>query len=305
MRSELKKLSQHVSLLEAPEYTFPYCNTILVEDDLCCLIDTSVTDDAFRYLRNRHLDLIISTHYHVDHNMHNNHLPQAKIMAHEADFPYLGSRERFITTLGAQYFGEDLTRYLKLDRLRYEFREPHETMIDGKVIELGHTRIEVLHLPGHTPGHCGFLFPDLGMVFSTDLDLARFGPWYGNALSNVNDFIQSIDRVIQMKPEMLITSHTAGPITANIQARLTRFRDVIYQREKGVIEALYRGKHTLWEIVDENIIYRKFYEPQMRYFEWFMIRQHVQRLEMLGKVFCDNDRYFLYDGVRPSNINLA
>lgn len=305
MSSQLKKLSQRVSLLEAPEYTFPYCNCILIEDDLVCLIDTSVTDDSFNYLRTTHLDLILSTHYHVDHNMHNIDFPQARIMAHEADFRYLSSQECFITTLGSHYVGKDLTQYLKLDMLGYRFREPHETMIDGTVIDLGRTRIEVLHLPGHTPGHCGFLIPELGLVFSTDLDLARFGPWYGNAVSNVNDFINSIDRIIQMKPEMLITSHASGPITSNIQTRMTRFRDEIYRREKGVIEALYRGKHTLWEIVDENIIYRKFHEPQMRYFEWFMIKQHVERLEQLDKVFRDNDRYYLRDGVRPSNVSLA
>ena len=124
-------------------------------------------------------------------------------------------------------------------------------------------------------------------------------------MCNVSDFIDSIDRVINLKPEMLITSHASGPITSNIQARLTRYRDEFYRREKEVINALYRGKHTLWEIVDENIIYRKFHEPQMRYFEWFMIRQHVLRLIGLGKVFADNDRYYLYDGVRPSNLNLA
>jgi len=305
MKSEPKKLSRHVSLLEVPEYTFPYCNTILIEDDACCLIDTAVTDDAFQYLRGKHIDLIVSTHYHVDHNLHNNHFPQAKIMVHEADFPYLGSRERFISTLGSQYVGEDLSRYLKVDQLGYEFREPDETMSDGTIIDLGHTRLEVLHLPGHTAGHCGFLFPDLGLVFSSDIDLDRFGPWYGNAACNLNDFIDSVDRVINLKPEMLITSHASGPITSNIQARLTRYRDEFYHREKEVINALYRGKHTLWEIVDENIIYRKFHEPQMRYFEWFMIRQHVLRLIGLGKVFADNDRYYLYDGVRPSNLNLA
>lgn len=305
MRSEIKKLSQHVSLLEAPEYTFPYCNSFLIDDDICCLIDTSTTNDIFQFLQTRHLDLILSTHYHVDHNMHNQDFLQARIMTHEADYPYLGSRDRFITTLGAQYFGEDLTRFLKIEKLGYQFREPHEAMVDGQMIDLGHTKIEVLHLPGHTPGHCGLLFPDLGLVFSADLDLARFGPWYGNTYSSVSDFINSIDRVIQMKPEMLITSHASGPIVSNIQTRMTRYRDVIFRREKGVIEALFRGKHNLWEIVDENIIYRKFHEPQMRYFEWFMIRHHLKRLEQLGKVFSENDRYFLYDGVRPSNVNLA
>lgn len=305
MKSELKKLSRRVSLLEAPEYHFPYCNTILIEDDACCIIDTSVTEDALHYLRSKHIDLIISTHYHVDHNRYNSHFPQAKIMAHEADFPYLSSRERFISTVGSQYVGVDLSRYLTLDQWGYEFREPHETMSDGRIIDLGHTRFEVLHLPGHTLGHCGFLFPDLGLVFSTDIDLDRFGPWYGNAVCNVSDFIDSIDRVINLKPEMLITSHASGPITSNIQGRLTRYRDEIFRREQEVINAIYRGKHTLWEIVDENIIYRKFHLPQWRYFEWFMIRQHVQRLIKLGKVFADNDRYYLYDGVRPSNLNLA
>ena len=187
----------------------------------------------------------------------------------------------------------------------YQFREAHETMVDGQIIDLGHTKIEVLHLPGHTPGHCGFLLPDLGLVFSADLDLAKFGPWYGNTYSNVTDFIQSIDRVIQMKPEMLVTSHASGPILTNIQTRLTQYRDVIFRREKGVIEALYRGKHTIWEIVDEHIIYKRFFEPQTRYFEWLMIRHHLQRLVELGKVFTENDHYYLYDGVRPSNISLA
>ena len=208
MKSEPKKLSRHVSLLEVPEYTFPYCNTILIEDDACCLIDTAVTDDAFQYLRGKHIDLIVSTHYHVDHNLHNNHFPQAKIMVHEADFPYLGSRERFISTLGSQYVGEDLSRYLKVDQLGYEFREPDETMSDGTIIDLGHTRLEVLHLPGHTAGHCGFLFPTWDwysrrILIWTDSDPGR------NAACNLNDFIDSVDRVINLKPEMLITSHAS------------------------------------------------------------------------------------------------
>jgi len=304
MRSEIKRLSQHVSLLEAPEYTFPYCNSFLIEDDICCLVDTSTTNDVFEFLKTKHIDLIVSTHGHVDHNLHNQHFLEARIMAHPSDHPYLISRESFLKTLGAQYFG-DITRFLKIDRLGYNFREPHESMVDGQVINLGHTRIEVLHLPGHTPGHSGLMFPDLGIVFSADLDLSRWGPWYGNVYSSVSDFLRSIDRIIQMKPELLITSHASGPITSNITTRMTRYRDVIYRREQGIVEALYRGKNTLWEIVDENIIYRRFSEPQMRYFEWFMIKHHLERLEELGKVIHDGQHYFLKDGVRPSNINLA
>jgi hydroxyacylglutathione hydrolase len=34
---------------------------------------------------------------------------------------------------------------------------PHETLVDGQVLEVGATRIRVLHTPGHRPEHCAFV----------------------------------------------------------------------------------------------------------------------------------------------------
>jgi glyoxylase-like metal-dependent hydrolase (beta-lactamase superfamily II) len=48
---------------------------------------------------------------------------------------------------------------------------PPERIIDlahGDVLSLNDIGFEVLHTPGHTPGHCCFHIPDEGVLFSGD-----------------------------------------------------------------------------------------------------------------------------------------
>ena len=41
-------------------------------------------------------------------------------------------------------------------------------LADGQVLDLAGVALEVLHTPGHTPGHCCFLLRDEGVLFSGD-----------------------------------------------------------------------------------------------------------------------------------------
>ncbi|HEX6946094.1 MAG TPA: MBL fold metallo-hydrolase [Acidimicrobiia bacterium] len=45
-----------------------------------------------------------------------------------------------------------------------EFRR----LADRQVLELAGTKVEVMHTPGHTPGHCCFHVPEEGVLFSGD-----------------------------------------------------------------------------------------------------------------------------------------
>lgn len=45
----------------------------------------------------------------------------------------------------------------------------YEALHDGQRLQLAGLDIDVLHTPGHTPGHCCFLLPDEGVLFSGDL----------------------------------------------------------------------------------------------------------------------------------------
>ncbi len=46
---------------------------------------------------------------------------------------------------------------------------PQFLIHDGDEIDLGGRRVEVLHTPGHSPGHCCFYEPEKGYLYSGDL----------------------------------------------------------------------------------------------------------------------------------------
>ncbi|MFQ5948516.1 MAG: MBL fold metallo-hydrolase [Acidimicrobiia bacterium] len=46
--------------------------------------------------------------------------------------------------------------------------EQYERLEDGQLLELAGLHLEVLHTPGHTPGHCCFYWEEEGMLFSGD-----------------------------------------------------------------------------------------------------------------------------------------
>ncbi len=46
--------------------------------------------------------------------------------------------------------------------------EQRRRLTDGERLSFGGLELKVLHTPGHTPGHCCFLLPDEGILFSGD-----------------------------------------------------------------------------------------------------------------------------------------
>ncbi len=63
-------------------------------------------------------------------------------------------------------------------------RAPDRLLTDGEVLQIGDVRIEVLHIPGHTPGSLMFLVEGAAQphLFSGDtLFPGGFGATFGNA----------------------------------------------------------------------------------------------------------------------------
>ena len=46
--------------------------------------------------------------------------------------------------------------------------EPDAELRPGQTLDLGELQADVLHVPGHSPGHVAFWFPQAGAVFSGD-----------------------------------------------------------------------------------------------------------------------------------------
>jgi hydroxyacylglutathione hydrolase len=65
-----------------------------------------------------------------------------------------------------------------------ELPEIDEEFSEGSRIEFGKEHLEVIHLPGHSPGHCGFIADEISLCLVGDACFAsaagRCDLWLGN-----------------------------------------------------------------------------------------------------------------------------
>jgi glyoxylase-like metal-dependent hydrolase (beta-lactamase superfamily II) len=137
---------------------------------LAICIDPGDDSDAIVEAIDKHgfaLQAIGCTHAHMDHvggvAALKKRKPDAKIIIHPADEPLyfqLPSQPAWIGIPQAQWaaYGFDYERPPKAD----------EHWIDGQSYEVGDLKFEVIHCPGHTPGHVVLFTPDEQKVFVGD-----------------------------------------------------------------------------------------------------------------------------------------
>ena len=91
-----------------------------------------------------------------------------------------------------------------------------------------------------TPGHGGLWFPSLQVVFSADIDLGRFGPWYGDVHADIDEYLDSLRRLGRLVEEAsaggrrrltILTSHRRpvgrrglSPLRAGVRGQVRRAR---------------------------------------------------------------------------------
>ncbi len=299
------KIDKHISIMDVPGWTYPFCNCLWIDDDISCLIDSSPSEADRAFLKNRRVDIIINTHAHMDHVQCNRDFPDSIILMHPAEHEMAQSGDKYLEEYGLKKFGR-YPQYHPQILERWFFRP---SRIDGEikdkqVIHLGATSFQVLHLPGHSPGHCGFIFPQQGFIFITDITLTKFGPFYGCMSSSLPDLLQSLDLLLNMKPDFIISSHNEPIVKSDIGKRLIEYRDIIYARERRIVDLIYKGRHSIAEIASAAPIHGRFPSPKSVFFiyEQIMVMHHLQYLQAQDYVIEDGGRYYLTARARPSAI---
>ncbi|MDO4540869.1 MAG: MBL fold metallo-hydrolase [Syntrophomonadaceae bacterium] len=291
----MKKLYPHISITEGA-CTFPWCNMLLIEDELNALVDCSPAPEPMEQLKDVRIDAFYMTHGHCDHVSECfQYYPGAEMLMHPLDIELAASPELQLMQLGFDIYPIPDIRAIYLDAAWYSPCTATGTLQDGQRLSTGDVDIDVVHLPGHTPGHCGFAFPQHGMLFTGDIGLDKFGIWCGDTQSQVGDCIRSIHRIGELQPDVIVSSHWSI-IDKNIPRRLHDYENIIYQREEAIAKHLRRGRHTIIEIAEEKPIYGKFNEPWVelyRMHERMMILKHLEYMVEKGEVEQDQDIYRL------------
>ncbi len=231
-------------------------------------------------------DRILNSHCHEDHVAGNPLYRGVPCHLHEADLPGIASLDAMMALYGFDGPEADPWRKALVEQFHFEARPDALPYRDGDVFELGDRRVEVIHTPGHTRGHCALhVLPD-DVLYLGDIDLSSFGPYYGDAWSDLEDFERSLERVRGIRARWYVTFHHIGVLEGReaFLERLDRYAAVIPTREERLLEFLAEPR-SLEEIVAHRFVYRPqddipFADPVERR----SMGQHLERLVRDGRV---------------------
>lgn len=182
------------------------------------------------------------------------------------------------------------------DMFHFRPRTPAGYLKGGETHSWESLTVEIISAPGHTPGHLALYFREPEILFLADYDLTRFGPWYGDHESSIEQTIDSIRRLQTYPARTWLASHEQGVFESSPAHRWQEYEGVIYKREEKLLQAL-MAPLSLDEIVQRWIVYGKPKEPR-EFFESgerALMKKHLIRLMKQGKVTEHQGRYRMTD----------
>lgn len=243
------------------------------------------------------VDLVVLGHAHEDHMAGLHRVPRAAVQVHEADLAAVQSWEGL-----ARHFGYDepvlAPMRPRLERdFHYRPRPDATGYAHGRQWDLGGgVRVRAHHLPGHTAGHCALVVESEGLAFIGDIDLSGFGPYYGDATSNLADFRKSLAEVAALDARVWVTSHHRGVVTerAKFLADLASFAGKLDERSERLLGYLRERPHTLDELAARRMLYPAEHDaPYVACVERRSIAMHLDELVAAGRVTAAQGRYAL------------
>ncbi|MFC7392883.1 MBL fold metallo-hydrolase [Scopulibacillus cellulosilyticus] len=302
----------------------PFCTTLLVEaEDETVLIDCGGGRKVFDYIKKHHsVDKIYLTHYHLDHIWGAYLFEGAEIFINPYDFNKLTDSYELAKANGVEtlYGSQGVEKWVQKQMMNKkapvnENKPSWGPVIGiaqhiypyGRPINIAGTTMTAIHAPGHTEGFCCPYFPEYGVLFVGDYDLTSFGPWYNDADSDIDQFIESSQKTLETDAKYYVTAHHKGIFERKeFEVRLYTYIDKIYEREEKVKKSIQQGIRPK-DIVYQEIFYYLINHQQNKNLvksEIIGIAKHIERLINQGYEFEDYFQDFItWHEIQPDALN--
>lgn len=271
---------------------YPYCHSVYLAEARVLLDPASDRRRLMELRRGPGVREVWLSHWHEDHLMHLDLFEDLPLVISEADAPPLADLEVFLDWYGLEGEAREWWRPVLQDQFHYRPRRPARFFSGRRTIQVGGLEVEVIPAPGHTPGHLAFYFPEVSVLFLADYDLGKFGPWYGDLDSSIEDTIASVEMLRKIPARVLLTGHETGVFEETDAAVFDRYLNVIALREEKLLDFL-NGPKTLDEIAEAWIVYGRPREPKgfFEYGERAIMKKHLERLIKKKIIQTEKDRY--------------
>lgn len=243
------------------------------------------------------VDHVVLSHVHEDHIAGLARFPDATVWAPADDLIGLRDLEGLLDMYGmGEGPASDTWRRMLVDEFHYTPRPDACALPYGEVLDLGGVTLRLAHLPGHTRGHSAVIIeaPDDDTVaYVGDIELSSFGPYYGDAWSDLDAFVDSLHRVRDLEARWYVTFHHKGIVEGRdaFVAEVDRFAAVIDDRDRRLLAFLDQPR-TLDDIVAHRFIYRPGVDlPFVDSVERRSMGMHLDRLEAAGRVSRRSDSW--------------
>ena len=109
-------------------------------------------------------------------------------------------------------------------------------------------------------------------MFSSDMDLAKTGPWMGMDL-DIDQLICSIKRLKEINPRIIVPSHRRVQ-TSDLNKQLDAFWGVVLKRQERILELL-KIPHTIEQLADYHMFYTEPRIEKQLHWERMIMKTHI------------------------------
>lgn len=212
------------------------------------------------------IDQVVVSHLDVDHSgdvgQLRDVLPNARVIAHRLDAPAIADFDTFWVERGREFlagWGLDESPGAIAWMEDVFVPGPVDVILDGETtLTLDNGRvIDVLHVPGHSHGHLALYEKDRGLLAISDAILGHAVPLADGSDSfpptyrHVNAYLDTIARVRQMAPQVLLTAHYGDFVGDEVAAFLDRSEEFVHRLGALVERAIVDQPKTLLDLVTE------------------------------------------------------